>query len=965
MPQLRIDRLFGSSSSKTPDEALEVATAVRSTPAAHIEEEIQREDMATEMGLEFVKNGSRDRWGFPRRNVGGRPRKRPAPEDQPAEKTNRKRAGCRDRKEFSARERVLMCAQIRTIQEECRRAHVGKKEKVLKTLENRAIRKFYPHLQRVRDVNELLRTEGRSKEILVKNRLGADISNPGRRARGANLAFAERTRGVIKSAGFRKPGGGRKNKFQKIWNRVKIWHTVERLKGLQVDEQDIWINLQDQMTMEIEVLRYLQKRGKLHAPQLVWLGELEDRLMKLRSSRGYREVYLARLQSWAGMSAGRPQRRSSMSLAQEKLGWQVSMNSWDRAIWLAAFGSEEDLRGQVAIPQDFMKQRKNIAIVTSDQVPIWVARQGHRTVFAAHEKVRDSKSSKRTAGERREIRDIRDIQWSQKLPEKVKELAKEAAAESMTQRRSGAGGEGEDEKFRLTLELRHAVLRFFEGPHIPPEYHELPPILVVWGVHARISNISKDRRWLEDEEFWIGDQHIVRRKGQKVGGILENWCKLRDEDPEVFEKVIVMQQPSATFDEVLVSWDLEDLAKRFPATVLQRDLLSGALTSRTKMAAQLLHIITCWVGPGMTPVVQLTDTDFSFILKRALEFYKQEIARLRKEVAVRDGTKFSMKFDAREIMYIVSRAAEEVKKNAEAKKLGIQGLRRNGQLMTGPHDGKIVELAKETFPWLGDKEFEEVLQVGGHRYPTSWLADRYSHIKEGIPQKVEWPQVLEESEKQLDQDAEVKKLVGDERQEEIMERLGKIRFDCTGEDFAMEHEVRICGNNVKIPVMCMEIDWSEDLMSSEHLKELSKTPLQRRAEKEQFPSRHNDRGLQGEARKIGRGVRLRCALGKFSEEVQKQIDTQLMKHTRYEVFKKLQFMAGKKKKFAKLAKEVAKVKALAPKSAKEIKAKVASMKLKTLKDKVFLGKDDLKVSPKVGAKGAKVPADPAKEKKVD
>ena len=299
---------------------------------------------------------------------------------------------------------------------------------------------------------------------------------------------------------------------------------------------------------------------------------------------------------------------------------------------------------------------------------------------------------------------ITDMQWSQSLPDKVKELAETAAKEGMTQSRSGAGGAGEDEKFRITLELRHAVLHFFEGPQVAPEYTELPPILVTWGVHARLSNISKDRRWLEDEEFVVSGKQIRYQKGTKVGNIMSAWCDLRDEDPAVFEKIVVFQQPAATMDEVLVAWGLEDLAKRFPGVVLQRDLLSGALSSRARMAAQLLHILMCWVGPGMTPVVQLTDTDFAFLFKRYLEFWKLEIVKQRKEEAASRGESFQMKFGAREILFIVSRAVADLKVRAEKEQLGLHGLRRNGQFMAGHLDGKIVPLTAENFPWLDQKD---------------------------------------------------------------------------------------------------------------------------------------------------------------------------------------------------------------------------------------------------------------------
>ena len=88
-----------------------------------------------------------------------------------------------------------------------------------------------------------------------------------------------------------------------------------------------------------------------------------------------------------------------------------------------------------------------------------------------------------------------------------------------------------------------------------------------------------------------------------------------------------MQQPRATVDEIIAAWEVEDLARRFPCVVLQRDFQSGALSCRARAACFALHILTSCVGPGMAPVVQLTDTDFSYPFKQELESAKWELAR--------------------------------------------------------------------------------------------------------------------------------------------------------------------------------------------------------------------------------------------------------------------------------------------------------------------------------------------------
>ena len=178
----------------------------------------------------------------------------------------------------------------------------------------------------------------------------------------------------------------------------------------------------------------------------------------------------------------------------------------------------------------------------------------------------------------------------------------------------------------------------------------------------------------------MGGRKVEHTAGQKViGNTAEEWLKLRDQHPEIFQEFVLMQQPSATFDEIIVSWDLEDLAHRFPAVVLQRDLQSGALSCRSRMAALLLNIVCCWIGPGMTPVTQLTDTDFAKPFKEFLEVFKVKMARMLKEEVLAEGRKFSMKYRPMEIMYVMQHAIRAMKKHAEEGQLGIHGLRRNSE----------------------------------------------------------------------------------------------------------------------------------------------------------------------------------------------------------------------------------------------------------------------------------------------
>ena len=160
-----------------------------------------------------------------------------------------------------------------------------------------------------------------------------------------------------------------------------------------------------------------------------------------------------------------------------------------------------------------------------------------------------------------------------------------------------------------------------------------------------------------------------------------------------------------------------------------------------------------------------------------------------------------------------------------------------------------------------------------------------------------------------------------------------------------------------IPVMVLEIpEGTEKLIGEDHLKELMKTPAQRRSEKvmQSAFSKANHGSRRRAAKVLGRGIRMKCALGKFSNEILEQIDHRLSSYTRHEVFKQLQFMAGARRKVKKEVptKGASKKRLKFPKKSwKDIKAGLAKKDLKT---KVFVTLDDMHVEGKIEKKVAKI-----------
>ena len=226
--QLRIDQIFGGSSAKVPDKVLDEKTCLEKVNMEVIKREVNQEKQAEELGEQFVPNGSRDRFGKLRANVGGRPKK-PQGLAGPEQKSNRRQPGKFGKKEIPAREKLQMIDTICQMEQSCAEQYRDQDEATRRRQLVGAVRRRFPTLQTTKKVEALLQDEGRLREVVHKRRLGADLSATQKKQRGGSRKASEVGRGA---AGVRRPGGGRKNQFEKFWMQVKIWHACQRLCGV-------------------------------------------------------------------------------------------------------------------------------------------------------------------------------------------------------------------------------------------------------------------------------------------------------------------------------------------------------------------------------------------------------------------------------------------------------------------------------------------------------------------------------------------------------------------------------------------------------------------------------------------------------------------------------------------------------------------------------------------------------------
>ena len=78
-----------------------------------------------------------------------------------------------------------------------------------------------------------------------------------------------------------------------------------------------------------------------------------------------------------------------------------------------------------------------------------------------------------------------------------------------------------------------------------------------------------------------------------------NLIELRKKEPDMFDKwhelMIIMQQPSGFVDKVIMKWDLELQLKRYPCSLVQRDLFTGAYCEESRLTMAAMNQLSAWI----------------------------------------------------------------------------------------------------------------------------------------------------------------------------------------------------------------------------------------------------------------------------------------------------------------------------------------------------------------------------------
>ena len=250
--------------------------------------------------------------------------------------------------------------------------------------------------------------------------------------------------------------------------------------------------------------------------------------------------------------------------------------------------------------------------------------------------------------------------------------------------------------------------------------------------------------------------------------------------PEIFEGLVVFQQPSAWMDEIVQSWCCQDLGARCKGCVHQRDLFSAALTDTIKKIMGILHQIPSWIASKMTACLQLTDTDLAFIVKNAVTRIKKELAREMRKRARLNGEKESFKCGLEEIIKVCQGAHKEMVEVNARDDIVLKGSRRNGMAQY-----RVDVQGKRLVDCDLDDRFQD-MPFGSHRLRDEWMSKRKDWLDaNGRPIPADWA-----------------------RSEQAREMEDLAEFDYCSKDKAAEKEYTVhrAGKDIKIPVIDIDCD---------------------------------------------------------------------------------------------------------------------------------------------------------------
>ena len=234
-----------------------------------------------------------------------------------------------------------------------------------------------------------------------------------------------------------------------------------------------------------------------------------------------------------------------------------------------------------------------------------------------------------------------------------------------------------------------------------------------------------------DQEYDYLGKRYSRKKGEKVDArLMASWRALRKRQPGLFRQgVLVWGQRVGYEDEIICDFHSELLSRECRQVVHQVDMFAGELTEHMEEVnfkrQQAKHVI----GMKQTFRCQLTDVGFAANGKKAGEVKKRELRRAQRVRAAREGVSAKLEASAFELLSVaVAMHADCVQRNAEEQKV-LATFRACGW--------PAYDLGSEGLMPASEEKWKD-FPLGSSRLGPPFLASRFSHVKDGVPERPNW-----------------------------------------------------------------------------------------------------------------------------------------------------------------------------------------------------------------------------------
>ena len=339
---------------------------------------------------------------------------------------------------------------------------------------------------------------------------------------------------------------GVRNHFEEIIQELRVWVKREERYGHDLDQEDLVDEYEELISKDLLLLLATEKERTLTPQEADAKEAFKHRLGRLQE-QDYAYTMRGRLGKTLQIRTLMPTRVSTLGLQEEELRAILTWQMFDQKLYMCAFGPRVDLELEVFGIEKWEANIEEIVLEFEDEIPFWIAVGRTKKIVTKelHDKMRKVQCEKKS----RQRWKIKSRIQEKQLRHVKKKLKRSSKDETDIVQGSLTSGQ---ERMRLTIVDRSIVEHYFKKDGRPPVGKRLKMIVVFPGAWANMANMELKEPYniIDEERLLVDGVEQIRPAGSNSKGRMKRLCKLREEEPELWQHAETMQSPSSNRDEV-------------------------------------------------------------------------------------------------------------------------------------------------------------------------------------------------------------------------------------------------------------------------------------------------------------------------------------------------------------------------------------------------------------------------------